>query len=378
MFHMTKVELITMAPTSGDSEYVGNSSTTKNVQTWSGVGVDSDRQPSVEYITEVAKAAEKAGFSTLLLPIGGSCVDSLVAASHLTAHTEKLNFLFAVRPGSTSPTQLAKQFSSVNYWTNDRVFVNVVTGGAPKELENDGDFLSHTDRYKRTREYIEILKRLFAGETFDYDGEFYKLKGANLPIPLKKVPPIFFGGSSAIAKEVATDVADVYMLWGETLETTQEELESVVKLAKEKNRNLSYSVSFQVVLGDTEEEAFANANKIISQVDPEVLAAKHENTLKNGAVGVGRLHQLMIDSKDNNFVIAPNIWAGLTQVLSGNSIALVGTPQQVAERVVEFVDLGFDKVLLRGFPHLEVIEEIGEKVIPLVHRILAEREKQVV
>lgn len=375
---MTKVEFITMAPTSGDSEYVGNQTSNKGAQTWSGVGVDSDREPSVEYITKVAQAAEKAGFSTLLLPIGGSCVDSLVAASHLTANTNTLNFLFAVRPGSTAPTQLAKQYSSVNYWSNNRVFVNVVTGGAPKELENDGDFLSHTDRYKRTREYIEILKRLFNGETFDYDGEFYTLKGANLPLPVKNAPPIYFGGSSPIAKEVATDVADVYMLWGETLETTKEELETVVKLAKEKNRDLSYSVSFQVVLGETEEAAFDNANKIISQVDPEVLAAKHANTLSNGAVGVSRLHQLMLESKDNNFVIAPNIWAGLTQVLSGNSIALVGTPQQVAERIVEFVDLGFDKVLLRGFPHLEVIEEIGEKVIPLVHDILAKREEQLV
>ena len=375
---MTKVEFITMAPTSGDSEYVGNQTSNKGAQTWSGVGVDSDREPSVDYITKVAQAAEKAGFSTLLLPIGGSCVDSLVAASHLTAHTKTLNYLIAVRPGSTAPTQLAKQYSSVNYWTNNRVFVNVVTGGAPKELENDGDFLSHTDRYKRTREYIEILKRLFNGETFDYNGEFYTLKGANLPLPVKNAPPIFFGGSSPIAKEVATDVADVYMLWGETLETTKEELETVIKLAKEKNRDLSYSVSFQVVLGETEEAAFENANKIISQVDPEVLEAKHANTVSNGAVGVSRLHQLMLESKDNNFVIAPNIWAGLTQVLSGNSIALVGTPQQVAERIVEFVDLGFDKVLLRGFPHLEVIEEIGEKVIPLVHEILAKREEQLV
>ncbi|MCM3721280.1 LLM class flavin-dependent oxidoreductase [Solibacillus isronensis] len=375
---MTKVEFITMAPTSGDSEYVGNQTSNKGAQTWSGVGVDSDREPSVDYITKVAQAAEKAGFSTLLLPIGGSCVDSLVAASHLTAHTKTLNYLIAVRPGSTAPTQLAKQYSSVNYWTNNRVFVNVVTGGAPKELENDGDFLSHTDRYKRTREYIEILKRLFNGETFDYNGEFYTLKGANLPLPVKNAPPIFFGGSSPIAKDVATDVADVYMLWGETLETTKEELETVVKLAKEKNRDLSYSVSFQVVLGETEEVAFENANKIISQVDPEVLEAKHANTVSNGAVGVSRLHQLMLESKDNNFVIAPNIWAGLTQVLSGNSIALVGTPQQVAERIVEFVDLGFDKVLLRGFPHLEVIEEIGEKVIPLVHEILAKREEQLV
>lgn len=375
---MTKVEFITMAPTSGDSEYVGNSSVAKDVQTWSGVGVDSDREPSVEYITKVAQAAEKAGFTTILLPIGGNCVDSLVAASHLTANTDRIQFLFAVRPGSTAPTQLAKQFASINYWANHRVLLNIVTGGSPQELASDGDFLSHADRYKRTREYIEILKRLFKGETFDYDGQFYSLKGANLPIPLPSVPPIYFGGSSPIAKEVATDVADVYMLWGETLATTKDEIDTVIRLANEKNRQLSYSVSFQIVLGDTEEEAWKKADTLLSKVDPAVLAAKHENTLKNGAVGVSRLHQLMLDSKEHNFVIGPNLWAGLTQVLSGNSIALVGTPEQVAERLIEFVDAGFDKILLRGFPHLEVIQEVGEKVIPLVHERLADREKQVI
>lgn len=371
-----KVEFITMAPTEGDSEFVGHVPTTKERQSFSGNGLESDRQPSVDYITKVAQAAEKGGFSTLLLPIGGNCVDSLVAASHLTAHTDTLKFLFAIRPGSTSPVQLAKQFASVNYWSDNRVFVNVVTGGSPKELATEGDFLSHDERYERTHEYITILKKLLAGETFDFGGKFYQLKDAQLPFALKQVPPIFFGGASNIAKDVATDVADVYMLWGETLETTKEELQTVVDLAQQKNRNLSYSVSFQVVLGDTEEEAFAKANKLISKIDSKVLEAKHQSTIKNGAVGVHRLHQLMLDSKENNFVIAPNIWVGLTQVLTGNSVALVGTPQQVAERIIEFVELGFDKVLLRGFPHLEVIEEVGEKVIPLVHKLLEQRETQ--
>ncbi len=372
------VEFITMAPTSGDSEYVGGPSKDKNIDGWTGTGTDANREPSVDYITKVAQAAERGGFSTLLLPIGGSCIDSLVAASHLTARTETLKFLYAVRPSSTAPTILAKQFASIDEWSNGRINVNIVTGGSPQELASDGDLLSHTERYRRTREYIYILKRLFMGEKFDFNGEFYQLRGAYLPRLPKQTPPIFFGGSSDVAKAVAADLADVYMLWGETLENTKVEIDSVKALASQKGRELSYSFSFQVVIGDTEEEAWAKANKLISQVDPEFLALKHQQTLANGAVGVNRLHTLMVASKDNNFVIGPNLWAGLTQVLSGNSIALVGTPDQVAARIVEYVDLGFDKVLLRGFPHLETIEEVGQKVIPRVRALLAEREAKVV
>lgn len=372
------VEFITMAPTSGDSEFVGEASSNKKIANWTGTDVNADREPSAEYIKKIAQAAERGGFSTLLLPIGGNCIDSIVAASQLAAFTEKLNLLFAVRPGSVPPTQLAKQFVSLDYWSGGRVFFNVVTGGSPAELASNGDFLSHEDRYKRTREYIEILKRLFAGETFDFDGEFYQLKDASLTRLPEKTPPIFFGGSSPIAKEIAAELADVYMLWGETLEKTAEELNSVKERADKQGRSLSYSISFQVVVGDTEEEAWRKADKLLSKADPETIAAKHKNTLANGAVGVHRLHQLMLESKDNNFVIAPNIWAGLTQVLAGNSIALVGTPDQIAERIVEFANLGFDKVLLRGFPHLEVIEEVGEKVIPRVRKILAEQDAQLV
>ena len=177
-----------------------------------------------------------------------------------------------------------------------------------------------------------------------------------------------------IAKQIAAELADVYMLWGETLENTKREIDEVKELVAKEKRKVSYSISFQIVLGDTEEEAWANAEKLISKADP--IALEHKNNLnKNGeAVGVKRLHQLMANAKENDFKIGPNLWAGLTQVLSGNSIALVGTPDQVADRIVEFVELGFDKVLLRGFPHLETAEKVGELVIPRVKERLAKKQ----
>lgn len=368
------VEFITMAPTSGDGEFVGITNGSTRVDGWTGASESAGRPATPEYIRAVAKAAEEGGFSTLLLPVGGNCLDSLVVASNLIAHTEKLHILFAVRPGFTSPATFAKQFATLDQWSNGRVHFNIVTGGSPTELAADGDFLDHASRYRRSREFVQVLNLFFSGNTFDFDGEFYQLKQAKLGVaPLKK-PKVFFGGSSLVGKQVAAEVADVYMLWGETLENTKQELDEIKRLVAERNRDVSYSISFQVVLGETEEEAWENANKLISQADSIALKQKDDLSKNGEAVGVKRLHDLMTKSKDDNFVIGPNLWAGLTQVLSGNSIALVGTPDQVAERIFEYVQLGFDKVLLRGFPHLETAEKVGELVIPKVQEHLAKKQ----
>lgn len=362
------VEFITMAPTSGDGEYVGamGEGGAEQFDGWTGANGSSSRPATPEYIKAVATAAEKGGFSTLLLPVGSNCLDSLVVAANLISHTEKLNILFAVRPGFTSPAHFAKQFATLDQWSKGRVFFNIVTGGSPKELASDGDFLDHDARYRRSREFIQVLNLFFSGEPFDFNGEFYKLENAKLHIKPFQQPKVFFGGSSPIAKQIASELADVYMVWGETLENTKKEIEEVKKLVSEKDRDVSYSISFQIVLGETEEQAWENADRIISRAESVALENKNELNEKGEAVGVKRLHQLMVNSKYKNFKIGTNLWAGLTQVLSGNSIALVGTADQVAARIVEYIDLGFDKILLRGFPHLETAEKVGELVIPRV------------
>lgn len=369
------VEFITMAPTGGDGEYVGaGENKKKNIKSdWTIRNESGDRQPTFEYIKKIAQAAEEAGFATLLLPTGQGCLDSLAVASSLVTQTTDLNFLFAVRPGSMSPSSFAKQFATVDYWSNGRARVNIVTGGSPVELASQGDFLDHSTRYRRTREYIQILKKYFTEERFTHEGEFFTLKDTSLYPKPKSVPSIYFGGASDIGKDVAAAESDVYMLWGETLENTKQQIEDVKKRAADYNRELLYSVSFQVILGKTEENAYENAHKLLSKTEAAIFEQKKQVSTKGEAVGVKRLFNLMEKSKDDDFIIGENIWAGLAQVLPGNSIALVGTPEQVSDRIVEFVELGFDKVLLRGFPHLETIQEVGELVIPKVHKKLAQR-----
>jgi len=369
------VQFITMAPTFGDGRYVGTSN--YSAQRLDGWSTTAEREPSLEYISRIAEAAEKGGFDSLLLPTGSTCLDSLIIATALIPKTERLRFLFAVRPGFTAPSVFARQFASFDYLSQGRALINIVTGGSPTELASDGDFLDHSARYRRTDEFIRVLKRLFTEESFDHHGEFYNLKKASLyPKPVQKNPQIYFGGASEAGRQVAASVADVYMMWGETIDNTRERIEKVKQLASAHKRTLSYSISFQVFLGDTEEEAWAYAKETVSKADPAVIQLKNQATEKGESIGQKRLHQLMLDSQERDFRIGPNLWAGLTQVLSGNSIALVGTPDQVADRIVEYVNLGFDKVLLRGFPHLELIEAIGRDVIPRVREKLWKAEKQ--
>lgn len=185
------------------------------------------------------------------------------------------------------------------------------------------------------------------------------------------------GGASEAGKQVAAKLADVYMMWGETLENTKHRIEEMKHLAAKEGRTLKYSVSLQVITADTEEKAWEKAHNLISKVTQSSLESKKKFRLKDESVGHQRLEDLMQESKEKDFIIGPNLWAGLTQVLSGNSIALVGTPDQIADRVVEYVDLGFEKVLLRGFPHLEVIEDIGKKIIPKVKDRLKENQASV-
>lgn len=367
------VEFVTMVPTAGDSRYVGTSNlSAQRFDPWTAAA---EREPTLEYLEKIAKAAEEKGFSTLLVPVGGNCLDSLVAASVLASRTNRLKFLFAVRPGATSPAVLARQYATLDYLTGGRALVNIVTGGSPVELAADGDFLGHDDRYRRTAEFIRILKRLFTEESVDHEGEFFRLKGGSLtPKPVQRPrPPIYFGGASSVAKQVAAQEADVYMMWGETLENIRDRINEMKALAARYGRKLKYSVSFQVILGDTEQEARERTEELLRHMDPKVIESKKRSELSDESVGHKRLTALMEEARERRFWLGPNLWAGLTQVLGGNSIALVGTPEQVAERVVEYVKLGFDLVLLRGFPHLETIEQVGDKVIPLVReRLTAE------
>lgn len=362
------LEFITMAPTSGDGAFVGvPGQATFRTSGWTSA---SEREPSLDYMVAVAKATEAAGFSTLLLPVGTGCLDGWITAAAMAMRTERLRYLVAVRPGFVLPAVAARQVTTFDYLTGGRLSVNVVTGGSPAEQARDGDVADHATRYRRTIEFVHLLLRLFTEEVVDHQGEFYRLEQASLhPRPVQQpYPPFFIAGASRPGLHLAADVADTYMMWGETLDKTAQRIGEVRALADAAGRHLHYSVSFQVVLGETEELAWQRAWQMLSRADPAVAQRQEEFYRTADSVGQLRLARLMEESQASGFKLGPNLWAGLTQVLSGNSIALVGTPDQVADRVVEYIGQGFDRVLLRGFPHLETIERIGREILPRIRQ----------
>jgi alkanesulfonate monooxygenase len=364
------LDFVTMAPTAGDGRYLGVANlAAQSVDGWS---AGAEREPSLEYIGRIARATEEGGFSTLLLPVGSGCLDGWGIASALIPLTQRLRFMLAVRPGFVQPAVAARQATTFDYLSGGRLSINVVTGGSPDELARDGDFLDHAGRYRRTREFVRVLKDLFERERLTFEGEFFHVEDAKLHprFVQRPRPPFYIAGASEEGIRLAAEEADVYMLWGETLERTRERIQSVRAAAERAGRadTLRYSLSFQVILGDSEDDAWRRAEDMLSRLDPAVASRQAEWFSRIDSVGQQRLVALMQGAREQAFRLGPNLWAGLTQVMSGNSIALVGSPDQVAERLHEYLTLGFDTVLLRGFPHLETIQAIGREIIPRLRR----------
>ncbi|MEV4244662.1 LLM class flavin-dependent oxidoreductase [Streptosporangium canum] len=196
-------------PTTGDGHHVRPATTTV------AAGTAAARPATLDYLAQVARAAEAAGFDAALTPVGAGCPDPLVACSAIAARTERLRLLVAFRPGFTLPTLLAQQAQTFQEISGGRLLLNVVTGGDPEEQRAYGDFLDHDARYGRTEEFLTVLRRAWTGRRFDHQGVHYRVSGGGLATPLPGAPDIYFGGASPAAERVAAAQADVYLMWGE-------------------------------------------------------------------------------------------------------------------------------------------------------------------
>ncbi|MCU1595407.1 MAG: Alkanesulfonate monooxygenase [Frankiales bacterium] len=347
-------------PTGGDSRHVG-SATVLEGRTAAAV----KRAPTVEYLGQVARAAEAAGFESVLTPVGAGCEDPLVLCAAVAQHTTTLKFLVAFRPGFVLPSLLAQQAATFQRLTGDRLLLNVVTGGDPVEQRAYGDFLGHDERYERTGEFLEVLDRMWSGDPFDHRGKHFQLEGAGLKLPPTTAPRIYFGGASPAAEKVAVARADTYLTWGEPPAMVRERVERVQKAAADAGKELRLGIRLHVIARRTPEEAWVEADRILAGMSPEAIRASQDRYARMDSVGQARMASLHGGSADG-LEIAPNLWAGVGLVREGAATALVGSYEQVAERLVEYRDLGFDEAILSGWPHLEEAYNVGENVAPLL------------
>jgi alkanesulfonate monooxygenase len=325
------------------------------------------REPTLDYLANVARAAEDAGFDAVLTPTGTWCEDAWVATAALIPLTTRLRFLVAFRPGSLSPTFAAQKASTFQRLSGGRLLLNVVTGGEPAEMRRFGDFLDKEGRYERTDEFIGVLRGALGPEPVDFEGRHLHVEGATTRAAPEPVPAIYFGGASPAAERVAARHADVYLAWGEPPAALAERVERVRELAAAEGRAPRFGIRLHVIARDTAEQAWAEAARLLETMDPARVAAMQRSIAAGESEGQRRMAALH-GGRTDGLVVAPNLWAGIGLVRGGAGTALVGSHEEVAERIAEYHELGFDEFILSGHPHLEEAYAVGEGVLPVLRR----------
>lgn len=348
------LEIFWFLPTSGDTRYLGQ-----------GQG----RPATVQYMQQIATTAEYLGYDGLLIPTGASCLDPWVVASSLAPLTQRIKLLVALRTSISGPTASARQAATLDQALNGRLLLNVVPGGDAAELAAEGVHFSHDQRYQAADEYLTVWRKLFAGESVNYDGEFHHIKGAkNFFAPVQKpYPALYFGGSSPAAHELAGKHVDAYLTWGEPPQAVAEKIAEVRAQAAQYGRTVRFGVRLHVIVRETREQAWAAAEKLISHLDDATIAQAQANFAKMDSVGQQRITALHGGRRDK-LEVSPDLWAGVGLVRGGAGTALVGDPQTIVKRLQEYQDLGVDTFVLSGYPHLEEAVRFAELVFPLLKR----------
>ncbi len=323
------------------------------------------RPATVGYLSQIARAAEHLGYESVLIPTGGANEESWTIASALTQHTRSLDFLVAVRPGLVSPTLQAQTAATFQNISEGRLRVNVVVGGEDAEQHRFGDHLGKDDRYRRAAEYLEILQRLWTGETVTHHGEFFDIEEAFLSPT--QTPPVYIGGSSDAAIEVAAQHADVYLTWGEPPTQAGEKIDRVRERAGARGRTLRYGVRLHVIARPTSAEAWAVADALVAGLDPAFVARRSAALAASQSVGQQRQYALAQGGTTRqDLEIHPGLWAGASLVRGGAGTALVGSYDEIADLIEQYRSFGFSEFVLSGYPHLEEAYWFGEGVRPVL------------
>ncbi|MFG2811770.1 LLM class flavin-dependent oxidoreductase [Streptomyces sp. NPDC004673] len=321
------------------------------------------RTPDIEYLAQIAKAAEQLGFEAVLTPTGTWCEDAWLTTVALAQHTERLKFLVAFRPGLLSPTLAAQMAATYQRLTRGRLLLNVVTGGDSSEQRRFGDHLDHDRRYERTDEFLSVVRGVWRGEPYDFHGAHYEVEGGLTSLPPDPVPEVFFGGSSQAAGPVAARHADVYLTWGEPPAQVKAKIDWIRSLAEREGRTVRFGIRLHTISRDSSADAWSTANRLLDDLDADTIAAAQAALGRSESVGQRRMLELHGGSRDQ-LEIYPNLWAGVGLVRGGAGTALVGSHAEVADRIEEYHALGVEHFVLSGYPHLEEAYWFGEGVIP--------------
>jgi len=325
------------------------------------------RAPDIDYLAEVAQAADRLGFEAVLTPTGTWCEDAWITTAALVRATRRLKFIVAIRPDSLAPTLAAQMAATYQRVSGGRLLLNVVNGGDDEEQRRFGDWLEHDRRYARADEFLSVLRGAWSGEPFDFKGEFYRVAGATVGRAPDPVPGLFLGGASPAAAEVSGRHADVHLTWGEPPPLLAEQLAAVRERAALAGRTVRFGIRLHVIARDTPDEAWTEAGRLLAAMDPQAIAVAQQRFAQSVSVGQQRMAALH-NGRTDRLEIYPNLWAGFGLLRRHAGTALVGSYEQVAERIEEYHALGVEHFILSGQPHLEEAYRVGEGVLPLLLR----------
>lgn len=345
------MEIFWFIPTNGDARYLNSA--------------EGARPATYDYCKQIAQAVDNLGYTGVLIPTGKTCEEGFIVASSLIGETKNLKYLVAVRPGLMSPSFAARLSATLDRFSNGRLLINVVAGGDPVELAGEGFFLGHDERYRLTDEFLTIWRNLFTEDTVAFEGNHLKIAGGQLPYPTvqKPYPPLYFGGSSPIAMEVAAKHIDAYLTWGEPPAQVAEKIQKMRVLAEQQGRTIKFGIRLHVIVRRTAEEAWKAADDLIQYVDEETIQQAQKMFSRMDSEGQKRMAQLHKGDK-TKLEISPNLWAGVGLVRTGAGTALVGDADTVAARIKEYADLGIETFILSGYPHLEEAYNTAELLFP--------------
>jgi alkanesulfonate monooxygenase len=337
-----------------------------------------ERAPHVNYLTQVAQAAEYAGFDRVLVPCAFSnstysleapYVDSWTLGTACMGATRKLEILIAHRPGFVNPGVFAQMCATADDYCGGRLALNIVTAGAPGDMEQFGDVLDHDARYRRASEFVTILKSLWTEQLTNFDGEFYRMHNAQMVLkPVQPGGPRFFlAGASEAAIDMAAKQADVYMMSASTVQNIAERVDDLRRRAAEYGRSLRFCVAGTLFSAETDDDARAWAVDFANHADLEVVAERTAHGRQTTAVEDIRARA----GTNLHTWISPNIWSGIAHLNYG--AAWVGSYTGIADLFEEYADAGVSIFQIYGYPFLEEAYHVGARLLPVVKARFAKR-----
>lgn len=360
------LEIDWFLPTNGDGRHLTSSGLPKV-----GLFQQGERAPTLDYLRQIVRAAELGGFDSIMVPTASGFEDPWLITAVLAQEVQRLNFLLTLRPGLELPAYTAHRAATLQLLSNNRLRLHVVSGSSRFEQRSLGDFLEHDERYARTAEFLQAFETVWAGHGRQHHGRFYRAADTAAIMPPALRPPIYFGGASQAAEQVGAEHAQTYLMWCEPPVMIAERIQRLREQAARRQRTLRFGLRLHIFAAPQAEQAWAHVEKLLEELPRDAIERAQQQLAAYESVGQSRQTQLAQGRGRGarQLEVSANLWAGVGLVRGGAGTALVGSYEQVAERIEEYHQMGVDSFVLSGFPHLEEAIHLGAELLPLLRRI---------